>query len=341
MAAAGAGDENGTGAAFMTGSALGGMTGSALGGMTGRVLRPTTATERQQRGEKHGPPGSLSRANQTDDRLNGVAHAPAEIYGAAARSSILRRLFLKDARGQWRDKVSSARTKTEAKRLAGELERKCERQRLGLEALPDEDGGGTFDELMRWWLVTYSKGMPSHKRNKSSVEKNLIGSELGPLRLTEVTAGRIEVYLQSRTEQLGPQLLQSGNLKFDLLGSIDFGGGYEDLLPYSEILDVGGSAVRVLTLEKQVELKRQLTRPCNQRAVTDFFRFPLGEVRSLCTSGRKSSSTIARMRAAWGGSRSRSRSCRTKSNGMASTADGTRARSISPRSWARWYTSRT
>ena len=55
--------------------------------------------------------------------------------------------------------------------------------------------------------------------------------------------------------------MRSGNLKFDLLGSIDFGGSYEDLLPYSEVLDVGGSAVRVLTLEKQVELKRQLTRP--------------------------------------------------------------------------------
>ena len=55
--------------------------------------------------------------------------------------------------------------------------------------------------------------------------------------------------------------MRSGNLKFDLLGSIDFGGGYEDLLPYSEVLDVGGNAVRVLTLEKQVELKRQLTRP--------------------------------------------------------------------------------
>ena len=27
------------------------------------------------------------------------------------------------------------------------------------------------------------------------------------------------------------------------------------------MLDVGGNAVRVLTLEKQVELKRQLTRP--------------------------------------------------------------------------------
>jgi len=55
--------------------------------------------------------------------------------------------------------------------------------------------------------------------------------------------------------------LRSGNLKFDLLGSIDFGGGYKELLPYSEVLDVGGNAVRVLTLEKQVELKRQLSRP--------------------------------------------------------------------------------
>ena len=31
-----------------------------------------------------------------------------------------------------------------------ELERQCERQRLGLEPLPAEDGGGTFDELMKW-----------------------------------------------------------------------------------------------------------------------------------------------------------------------------------------------
>jgi hypothetical protein len=108
----------------------------------------------------------------------------------------------RDARGKWRDKVCAARTKTEAKRLAGELERKCERQRLGLEALPDEDGGGTFDELMNWWLVTYSKGSPSHQRSKYSVEKNLIGSELGALRLVEVTPGAIEVYLQARRSAL-------------------------------------------------------------------------------------------------------------------------------------------
>ena len=41
----------------------------------------------------------------------------------------------------------------------------------------------------------------------------------------------------------------------------DWGGGYADLLPSSEILDVGGHAVRVLTLEKLIEIKRQLSRP--------------------------------------------------------------------------------
>jgi hypothetical protein len=59
----------------------------------------------------------------------------------------------------------------------------------------------------------------------------------------------------------GNQLLQAGNLKFDLLGAIDWGGSYDDLLPGTEVLDVGGHEVRVLTLEKLVELKRQLSRP--------------------------------------------------------------------------------
>lgn len=110
-------------------------------------------------------------------------------------------------RGKWRDRASSARTKTEARRVAGELERQWERQRLGLEPLAAEDGGGTFDELMQWWLETYSAGSPSHKRNKFSVEKNLIGSELGSLRLVHVTSATIEVFLQSRTARLSPQTL--------------------------------------------------------------------------------------------------------------------------------------
>ncbi len=116
-------------------------------------------------------------------------------------------IHYKDARGKWRDKASMARTKTEARRLAAELERQCERQRLGLEPLPAEDGGGTFDELMQWWLDTYSAGSPSHQRNKFTVQKNLVGSELGSLRLVQVTPGAIEVFLQSRSARLSPQTL--------------------------------------------------------------------------------------------------------------------------------------
>jgi hypothetical protein len=64
----------------------------------------------------------------------------------------------------------------------------------------------------------------------------------------------------SHLEGAGNQLLQSGRLKFDVLGAIDWGGGYDDLLPGTEVLDVGGHAVRVLTLEKLIEIKRRLTR---------------------------------------------------------------------------------
>jgi hypothetical protein len=59
----------------------------------------------------------------------------------------------------------------------------------------------------------------------------------------------------------GNQLLVSRNLKFDLLGAIDHGGGYDELLPGSELIDVGPHPVRVLTLEKLIEIKRLLPRP--------------------------------------------------------------------------------
>jgi hypothetical protein len=66
---------------------------------------------------------------------------------------------------------------------------------------------------------------------------------------------------ESHLEGPGNQLLRAGNLNFDLLGAIDPGGSYDDLLPGSEILDVGGNLVRVLTLEKLTEIKRVLSRP--------------------------------------------------------------------------------
>lgn len=59
----------------------------------------------------------------------------------------------------------------------------------------------------------------------------------------------------------GQLLLQSGNLKLDVLGAIEPGGGYDDLVASSEVVNVGGFTVRVLKLEKLIEIKRGLPRP--------------------------------------------------------------------------------
>ena len=115
-------------------------------------------------------------------------------------------LRYRDRHGRWRDRVSAARTKTEAKRLAIELELRSERERLGLE-VPREHDDGTVDDLLTWWLDTYSKGSPSHDRNQATVEKNLLGSELGKTRLDDLTPGQIEIFLQARSADLAPQTL--------------------------------------------------------------------------------------------------------------------------------------
>ena len=112
-----------------------------------------------------------------------------------------------DEAGRWRDRVSKAHTKTEAKRLAVELEMRCERQKLGLEALPAEDGGGTVWELLDWWLKTYSKRSPSHQGNVYTVTKHFFGSRLSTMRLAQIKAGDIERFLQGKCDDLGPQTL--------------------------------------------------------------------------------------------------------------------------------------
>src|ERR1039457_5553293 len=90
-------------------------------------------------------------------------------------------LRYKDGRGRWRSIVSTARSKTEAKRLVAELEHKAERQRLGLEELPPEDGGGTVGALLEWWLKMYSKTSPSHAQNRSAITKHFLSSELASI----------------------------------------------------------------------------------------------------------------------------------------------------------------
>jgi integrase len=113
----------------------------------------------------------------------------------------------RDHRGKWVRRPTTARTKTEARRLADDVERRCERQRLGLEPIPDEAGGGTLGELAEWWLKTYSVELASHQRNTFTLGKHLLASSLAELRLVDVTPGVIEQFLQAKVADLGPQSL--------------------------------------------------------------------------------------------------------------------------------------
>jgi integrase len=116
-------------------------------------------------------------------------------------------LRFKDAHGRWRQIPSDAESKTEARRLAVELRRRHERARLGIEEAPPEDGGGTVDELLAWWVDAYLAKSPGFSRAVGTVRKHLIGSKLGGLTLVELTPGRIESFLQEKVGGYSPQTL--------------------------------------------------------------------------------------------------------------------------------------
>lgn len=96
----------------------------------------------------------------------------------------------KAADGRWRDQVSTAQSKTEARRLAGELERRAERQRLGLEPLPTASSM-ILGELCEWWLRERCP-VSSAYRECSRLRRHVIDTSLATLPLIAVTAARIE-----------------------------------------------------------------------------------------------------------------------------------------------------
>lgn len=114
-------------------------------------------------------------------------------------------LRVKDATGEWRKLKSTARTKAQAMKLAAETELQYERQRLGLEAAPAADGGGTLAELLDWWLETYSKGSPSHDRNVGTVRAHFAETDLGRTTLAALSSGALETFLQAKSKSLAPQ----------------------------------------------------------------------------------------------------------------------------------------
>jgi integrase len=107
----------------------------------------------------------------------------------------------KDRHGVWQDTPTKARTKSQAKQVAAELEQRAWRQQMGLEQLGAQDGGGTVRELMNWWMETFSKGNTSHEKNASTIQRHLLAGKIAEVRLSELTRGRVETLLDEKTKE--------------------------------------------------------------------------------------------------------------------------------------------
>lgn len=124
-------------------------------------------------------------------------------------SSVIKRngtwyLKYRNADGKRVRRASKASTKAEAKRLADELERKCERQRLGLEPRDDAFAEVTVGAVLDWYIDTYLKGRPSQEPAQRAARLHLKPA-LGDIPLAKLTAGHVEELLQAKSETLSSQ----------------------------------------------------------------------------------------------------------------------------------------
>jgi integrase len=115
-------------------------------------------------------------------------------------------LQVRDGAGRRRCVASTAATKTEAKRLAGEMERRFERQRLGLEPAAIADDLRSVDDLLEWWIDAFLRHAPSYESTIATIRKHLVGSkDLGRLGLEDVTPGKVDLFLTRKERVLSPQ----------------------------------------------------------------------------------------------------------------------------------------
>ncbi|ABS24822.1 AlpA family transcriptional regulator [Anaeromyxobacter sp. Fw109-5] len=106
-------------------------------------------------------------------------------------------LKYKDATGTLKPEATKAATKTEAKALLHEIERRVERQRLGPEPISLNPEGWTVGDLLQWWLDTYSHHSPSHEKNLGTVRRLILGAPLAEKPLQHVQPGDVEQLLQA------------------------------------------------------------------------------------------------------------------------------------------------
>ena len=107
-------------------------------------------------------------------------------------------LRYKDINKRWVTKASHARTKTEAKLLVGELQRKIEQEQIGLRVA---GASMTVAQLFAWWLETYSSQSASHEKNESTIRVHILSHPIAAITLRELSSGHIETFLHFAARQ--------------------------------------------------------------------------------------------------------------------------------------------
>ncbi|WP_437629806.1 nucleotidyltransferase domain-containing protein [Sorangium sp. So ce854] len=83
---------------------------------------------------------------------------------------------------------------------------------------------------------------------------------------------------ESHLRSTGHKLLQTKHGALDVLATIEESTSYDELLPDTTVLEVAGVRVRVLSLERLIEVKAKLTRP-KDRAMLLLLQATLDEKR--------------------------------------------------------------
>jgi len=111
----------------------------------------------------------------------------------------------KAADGRWRQRATKAQTKTEARKIAIEIEQREDRLRLGLTVPMPKNGGGTVGELLQRWLTETSRAAAA-RRNDGTVRKHILTAPIARLQLAHLRPHDVENFLDEREGiGLGPQ----------------------------------------------------------------------------------------------------------------------------------------
>ena len=109
--------------------------------------------------------------------------------------------FLGHTGKQFQRPTEPGTSKLQAKRLAAQAEQEAERIRNGETEAPRNE---TLGELVEWWLSTYVSQHAWAGKTGAAARKHLVGGNLGGVRLSQLTAGRIEAFLQAKLSDLSP-----------------------------------------------------------------------------------------------------------------------------------------